>query len=175
MNTPHPPAAAQKGFTLIELLLYVAILGSLLLTVSMFFATTVESRVKNQSISEVDQQGTLAMDYILQTIRNADTITLPAAGGSAASLTLAVPTSALSPTVFDLNGTALQVKEGTGAAVALTSSKVQISSLSFKNLTRSGTPGLVQVSFTITRTNLIGRNEYDYQKNFVSSAALRWP
>ena len=165
----------QRGFTLIELLLYVSIVGGLLMAISMFFATTLESRVKNQSISEVNQQGSAVMEYITKTIRNSDSITTPAAGASAASLTLAVPTGSLSPTIFDLNGTAFQVKEGAAAAIPLTNNKVQISSLSFKNLTRSGTPGIIQVSFIVSRTNTSNRNEYDYQRTFTSSAALRWP
>ncbi|HKX73531.1 MAG TPA: type II secretion system protein [Candidatus Saccharimonadales bacterium] len=163
------------GFTLIELLLYVTIVGTLLTAVTIFFATTTEARVKNQSIVEVDQQGTLVMNHMLQTIRNADSITAPAAGATAASLTLAVPTAGLSPTIFDLNGTTLQVKEGVAAAVALTNNKVQVSGLTFKNLTRASTPGIIQVSFTMSRINAGGRNEYDYQKTFVSSAALRQP
>ena len=163
----------QKGYTLIELLLYITILGSLLFGVSTFFITSTSARVKNESIAEVDRQGALAMDYITQTIRNASSITSPAAGASGSSLTLVVPTSALSPTVFSLSSSALQVQEGASAAVRLTNTKVQISSLTFKNLSRSGTSGIVQVSFVVTRVNANNRNEYDYQKTFTASAALR--
>lgn len=165
----------QRGFTLIELLLYVSIVGSLLTAVVMFFATTVDSRVKNQSISEVNQQGTAALEYVASTIRDATSITAPAMGTSAASLTLVVASGSLSPTIFDLSGTTLQVKEGAAAAVPLTNNKVQISGLTFKNLSRASTPGVVQVSFTLSRVNAGNRNEYDYQKTFTTSAALRWP
>lgn len=165
----------QKGFTLIELLLYVSIVGTLLLAVSMFFVMTVESRVKTQSIMEVDQQGALLMDHITQTIRNADTITSPTAGTTSASLTLTVPTGSLSPTIFNTSGNIAQIKEGTGATVSLTNSKVDVTGLIFRNLTRSGTPGIIQVSFTISRVNPSGRSEYTYQKTFTSSAALRQP
>jgi prepilin-type N-terminal cleavage/methylation domain-containing protein len=168
-------ALRQKGFTLVELLMYVAIVGSLLIAVSLFFATTADARIKSQTITEVDQQGALAMDYITQTIRNADSISAPAAGATAASLTVTVPTAGLSPTIFDLGGTALRVKEGAAATVPLTNDKVAISGLTFKNLTRSGTPGTVQISFTITRVNVSGRSSYTYQKTFTASATLRQP
>lgn len=171
MSTKRP----QYGFTLIELLLYVSIVGSLLIAVSMFFATTVEARIKTQSIMEVDQQGTLVMDYMLQTIRNADSITTPAAAASGSSLTLVVTTGSLSPTIFDLSGTTLQIKEGAAAAIPLTNDKVTVSNLTFTNLSRSGTPGVVRVSFTISRVNTAGRNAYDYQKTFSSTATLRQP
>lgn len=323
--------ANQNGYTLIELLLYISIVSSLLISVSLFFATTADSRIKNQSISEVNKQGELAMDIITQTIRNADSITSPIASASGTSLTLVVPTGSLSPTIFNTGDTilgynsdggstdggdsnyinatkfvasasgtvsalnarvgptvaaspnnmaqmaiysglpspstllassastaltasswnsfsispvnvtsgqtywlaynangltaadnnlryhtgtsaqsmymshafgtwpgswtginqdfefsmyasivasgssALQIKEGTGSVVPLTNNKVQVSGLTFKNLTRSGTPGIVQISFTISRVNLGGRNEYDYQKTFTASAALRQP
>ncbi len=165
----------QRGYTLIDLLMYIAIVGSLLIAVTMFAALSTESRVKNQSVSEVNSQGSAAMDYMTQAVRNADTISAPVAGATASSLTVTVPTSSLSPTIFDLSGGALRVKEGTAAAIALTNSKVQISALNFKNLTRPSTPGIVQISFVVSRTNPNGKNEYDYQKTFTSSIALRWP
>lgn len=164
----------QAGYTLIELLLYVVIVGSFLVALSYFFMTTAESRIKGESIAEVNDQGTYAMDYITQTVRNGTAITVPAAAASGASLTLTVPTSANSPTVFSVASGVLQVKKGTAAAVPLTDSNVQITSLTFKNLTRSGTGGLVQVSFTLSRINNGNRDEFNYQKTFTSSAEVGW-
>lgn len=164
----------EKGYTLIELLLYIIILSSLLVPLTMFFGMTTEARVKSQSISEVNDQAIAAMDYMTQTIRNATSITAPAAAASGASLTLVVPTGSLSPTIFSLNGSALQVKEGTGANIPLTSSDVQVANLTFKNLTRSGTSGAVQIGFTVSRANGGNRNEFDYQKTFTSTAEVAW-
>jgi prepilin-type N-terminal cleavage/methylation domain-containing protein len=164
----------QKGYTLIEMLLYIAIVGIMLVPLTYFFGMTTEARVKAQSIAEVDDQATAAMDNITQIIRNAYSITTPAAAASGSSLTLVVPTTALSPAIFSLNGTTLQVKEGTAANVALTSNDIQVSNLTFKNLTRSGTSGIVQISFTVTRVNSGGRNEFDYSKTFTSSAEIGW-
>lgn len=151
-----------------------AITGTLLMGVVSFFGVALEVRVKSQSIAEVDQQGAFIMDAITQTIRNASSVTAPAAAGNGATLTLVVPTGSLSPTVFGLSGSTLQVTEGAAAAVALSSNDVQISGLSFKNLTRSGTPGVIQVGFTVARVNTTGRNTYDYQKTFTSSAEVAW-
>ncbi len=173
MMTGHE-TRKNAGYTLIELLVYVAILGMLLSSVTVFFVMVTEARVKNQSISEVNDQGAAAMEYIAQTIRNATSISSPAAGASGASLTLVVPTGSLSPTIFSLSGTTLQVKEGAATAVALTSSDLEVTSLTFTNLTRSGTSGIVQVSFTARRANPNNRNQYDYQKTFTSSAEVGW-
>jgi type II secretory pathway pseudopilin PulG len=163
----------QSGYTLIELLLYITIVGTILLSVTGFFGVVMEARIKNKTINEVNQQGIAAMDAMTQTIRTATSITTPAAAGSGASLTLVVPTASLSPTIINLSGTVLQIKEGAGAAISLTSSDVQITSITFKNLTRSGTNGIVQISFTMSYNNTTGRNEYDYQRTFVSSAEVR--
>jgi Tfp pilus assembly protein PilW len=148
-------------------------LGVLLSAVTVFFATTADARLKNQTISEVNDQGTYAMGYITQTIRNATDATAPTIGASGTSLTLSVPTGSLSPTIFSLASGVLQVKEGTGAPIDLTSNDVQVTVLTVKNLSRSGTNGVIQISMTIARVNNSGRNEYDYQKTFTTSVALR--
>jgi type II secretory pathway pseudopilin PulG len=171
MNTEH--TTRQTGFTLIELLLYVSIVGTLLIAMSMFFGLSVDARIKNQSIAEVEQQGMATMEYITQTLRGATTISAPAIGASAASLTAVVPTGALSPTIFDLSAGSIRVKEGAGSAIPLTNSDVTITSLNFDNMSRSSSIEIVQVSFTLSRTNTANRNEYDYQKTFTSSVALR--
>lgn len=167
---------SQRGFTLIELLLYIAIVSTLLGAVTSFLSLSLASRVKNQSISEVNQQGTAILERLATTIRAADSITAPTSGASGSSLSLVVANASLSPTVFDASSTSpavFQIKEGSGSATPLTNNKVTLSDLSFKNLSRSGTPGVIQVSFTLSRVNTSGRNEYDYQKNFISTVALR--
>ena len=334
MNIQRCRLHNEEGYTLIELLLYVVILSVLLTAVTTFFGSTVDARVKNQTINEVNEQATQLMDSITQTVHNATSITLPTAGTSGSSLTLVVPTGALSPTVFDIsggsstvlgynadggntdsgdsnsidaskftasatgtvstlyvligptvgtspnnkgqmaiysgatspttllassgdttltantwvafsissvsitsgqtywlaynaNGTSstqdnvrysvgtsgqerfigqtygtwpasytgtagtnqmsmyanivsggstgtAEVKEGASAAVPLLNNDVQLSNLTFTNLTRSGTNGLVQISFTITHVNPAGRNEYDYQQTFTTTAAAGW-
>jgi len=162
----------QGGYTLIELLLYIALIGALLTGVVFFFSITLDARAKNQSISEVNDQGAIIMQTIVQTIHNATSVSSPAAGASGASLTLVVPTGSLSPTVFDLSSSIIRIKEGAGAVVALSNDNVQVTSLTFRNLTKTGTTGQVQVSFTLSRVNASSRNEYDYQKTFVSSAEI---
>jgi prepilin-type N-terminal cleavage/methylation domain-containing protein len=326
----HHVKQRQRGYTLIELLLYVAIIGTLLTTVVYFFGTVIDARVKNQTILEVNDQGAALMDYLTQTIRGATSITTPATGLAAPSLTLVVPTGSLSPTIFSLSGTTLgyatdgtatdtndsnalqgtkfvagatgtvstlyglvatiaaspnnkaqmaiysgtsspttllassasttlvagswnaftitpvnitsgqtywlvyntnglaaadnnlrnhtgtasqsmslvqtfgtwpsswtgtaenleysmyapidattvpgtlQVKEGAGALTPLSNNDVQVSGLLFKNLSRASTPGLIQISFTLSRTNPNNKNEYEYQKTFTSSAEVKW-
>ena len=165
----------QKGFTLIELLLYVGIASSILLVSTLFLQTLLESRVKNQTIAEVEQQGLQVIQIITQTIRNAETITSPTIGSSAASLTLDVIAASDDPTVFDLLGGAIRITEGVGSPIVLTNSRVTASALNFQNLSRADTPGIVRISFTLTHVNPAGRQEYDFEKTFYASASLRQP
>jgi hypothetical protein len=75
--------------------------------------------------------------------------------------------------VFALSGGTITMTEGAGAAVSLTNNLVNVSGLSFSNLSRASTPGTVRIQFTITYINNSGRNEFDYSKTFDSNASLR--
>ena len=166
---------SQQGFTLIELLLYIAISSVILLVISVFLSTLLESRVKNQTIAEVEQQGAQVMQLITQTLRNADTINSPVSGASAGTLSVNTYTGANNPTIFDLSGGVIRIKEGAGAVVSLTNARVTASALTFQNLSRVSTPGTVRISFTLTYVNSSGRNEYNVTKKFTGSATLRKP
>lgn len=172
MHTYH---TKQSGFTLVELLLYVGITSLLLLATSFFLSMLLESRIKNQTIAEVEQQGLAVMQAITQATRNADALNSPSLGASAVSLSINTYTAGVNPTVFDLSGGAIRISEGGGSAVALTNSRVTASSLNFQNLSQSGTPGNIRISFTLTHVNNSGRNEYSYSKNFYTSVSLRQP
>lgn len=165
----------NAGFTLIELVLYVAISGFILLAVSLFLQALLESRIKNQTIAEVEQQGIQVMQLITQTLRNGDKISSPVQGTSAASLSVYTYAAINNPTVFDLSGGAIRISEGSAAAVSLTNSRVVVSGVRFSNFSRSGTPGIVRIQFTVTHLNPSGRSEYDFSKTFISSASLRQP
>lgn len=163
----------QQGFTLLELLLYTSMMGIIVLAVSFVFQITLASRVKNQTIAEVEQQGIQAVQMISQSVRNATSITSPAQNISDSQLTIVVPAGANSPTIFSLSGGAIQMKEGVATAIPLTNTKVTVSSLTFVNSSRASTPGSVRFQFTITYINNSGRNEYDFTKTFYGTASLR--
>jgi type II secretory pathway pseudopilin PulG len=148
MNKLSKTLPAHKGFTLIELLLYVAIIGAVVFSIAGFLSLLMQSRVKNQTIAEVEQQGVQVMQIITQAGRNAGDINFTAA--------------------FDLSSGAIREN-----SIALTNSRVIASNLIFSNLSRAGTPGTVRIQFTITHVNPSGRNEYDYSKTFYASATIR--
>jgi prepilin-type N-terminal cleavage/methylation domain-containing protein len=165
----------RKGFTLVEMLLYIAILSIIIMAFSSFFFLSYTSRIKAAAIAEVEQQGSQTMSLITQNIRNATSIASPTAGVSAGSLTLTEYIGANSPTVFDQSVDTLRITEGVATAVNLTSNRIVVSNLSFQNLSRPSTPGVVQIKFTLTHINPSNRGEYIYSKNFTSTASLRQP
>lgn len=156
-------------------MLYLAIASTVLMVSTMLLSTLLESRVKNQTIAEVEQQGLFVMQMITQTVRNAEGIAAPAAGANGTSLTLDVLTAGEDPTVFGVASGTVYVTEGSGSAVALTNAHVIVSGFTVQNLTQSSTPGALRVSFTLTYVNPSGRNEYSFSKQFYGSASLRQP
>ena len=113
------------------------------------------------------------MQIITQSLRNAVTINSPALGVSAALLSINTIVAGNNPTIFDISAGALRMSEGGGAPVVLTNARIVVSALNFINLSRPGTPGTVQIIFTLTHINPAGRQEYSYSKSFIGSATLR--
>lgn len=165
--------SSKRGFTLIEMLLYMAILSIVMGGFVIFAITVFQTRIKAEAVSVVETQGNMAMEQILKSIRLGTVINTPAAGVSASSASINVFDGVKSPTLFDLNSGAIRIKEGASAYVNLTPANVTVSNLSFQNLTQTGAPGVIRVSYTLTSINSSGRSEYSYSKNFVATASLR--
>lgn len=163
----------KRGFTLIELLLYVGLSAMVLLSLSIFISTLLQSRVKNQAILEVEGQGRQVMEIIVQEIRGAQNINSPARGDNSSALSLDVVDALSNPTIFSLSGGAIKIQKGAGSAIDLTSSFVTASNLSFFNLSKLDTPGIIEIEFTLSYINPENRQEYDYVKSFYGSASLR--
>lgn len=164
-----------SGFTLIEILLSLGISGVILLASSVLLATLLQARVKSQTMAEVEGQGAQVMNSITQTIRNAETLNSPLIGTSAAMLSVDTSTAGNNPTVFNVDSGVVQMKEGAAPVVPLTNGRVTVSSLTFQNFARVGTPGGIRVQMTLTAVNSSGRNEYSFTQTFIGSASLRQP
>lgn len=162
------------GFTLVELLLYMSITATIILSIAGFFPLLMQSRVKNQTIAEVEQQGMQVMQFVTRTIRNAEGITTPIIGNSGSGATIDVVTASLDPAVFDLTGGVIRVTEGSGSAIQLTNTRVTASGLTFHNVSRTDTPGILKIQFTLSHINPEGRQEYNYIKTFYGTASRRY-
>jgi type II secretory pathway pseudopilin PulG len=164
---------STRGFTLIELLLYVGIASLVMLTITTFLMLIVNARVKNQTLTEVEQQGVYAMETITQLVRNSIDVRSPVPGASDSALTLVMADVAVDPTSVALTSGALELTEGSGSAVALTNGRITISNLTFTNLSRDDDLDSIQVEFTITYSNSSGQNTYDYEETFQTTISNR--
>ncbi len=165
----------NSGYTLIELILYISLFTGMILAISIAFSTFLNSRIKNQTILEVDGEGMQVMQIITQTIRNANGVNFPIIGVNDISLSLSITNPALNPTIFTLSGNEINITEGLNPTVSLTNtSRIIASGLLFKNLSRNLTPDTIGISFTLTHINPSGRNEYNYSRTFYGSASLRY-
>jgi type II secretory pathway pseudopilin PulG len=169
----HTKSKNIRGFTLVEMVLYVSVCAIILLSLSTFLSFLLSSRVKSQAINEVNQQGFQVMNLIAGTIRNGRSIQTPAIGTSSSTLSLTTAYPLLNPTIFSLSSTTLTIKEGSSNPIALTNSRIMVSSLLFQNVSSaSTTEKVIRFSFVIDYINPQGRAEYSYAKTFSGSATL---
>ena len=165
-----------KSMTLIETLLYIALASVIILAVSLLTVMITQVRTRNKTISEVENQGAQLMRTMTQSIRGARGVNSPLPGASATTLSLAEIIPAKNPTVFEAAGDAINIKEGQSEQTALISSTVKISDLTFSNISpvsENGLPGSVKIQFTVKYNSSDPRYEFNFQKTFYGTAALR--
>lgn len=162
-----------SGFTLVELLLYIAISSAMITVIITFLFTLMQTRIKNQTMAEVEQQGAQIVQLITQLTRNAEGITDPTEGSAGETLTLDVINPDNDPTIFSVDEGVLQLKEGDNDPIAITSPMVYVSDLEFSNFSKPNTPGTIKVSFTLSRISFDDSVEYNYSENFYGSISIR--
>lgn len=159
----------KKGFTLLEVILYLAIVSTLVFGIGSFVEIVSASRVKSQTMTEVDQQALQIISSITETIRNAESVSTPLLGQEEQSLT--VLDSIGTPTTIGLDGQRIIINRGSGV-VQLSNNRVSIDSLAFKNLSRVDTPTIIQITITLSYNNTSGNHLYNYSKTYVASSGL---
>ncbi len=140
------------GFTLVETLLYIVLIGSILVTFSYFFASGLLSREKSLTGQTIEQNTRFVLARLTQEIRDAKVLNastsyglnIAAATNTGKGLSLGTLDSTASATEFYVNSGVLEVRRGTAAAVALTSSDVQVQLFQLTNRS-SGTNRAVAI------------------------------
>jgi Tfp pilus assembly protein PilW len=160
------------GFTLIEFLIYISIVGLILVLMTNLFWNVILGGTKENSYQEVQQNGRFAIFKMKQEIKKAIGINNPLPGSSANSLSLVMANPIFNPTVFDLNGGKLRITKGGSSPIEITTDQINVSSLSFTNLSYSDTPGTVMVEMTIENLNPANRNEYQASIDLKTTISL---
>jgi type II secretory pathway pseudopilin PulG len=163
----------NKGFTLVETLVYTAIFVIMVGGIATFATNIQSSRLRMQTLLEVNDQGNSIVRTIGQAIRNADSINSPTIGSNDSSLDLATLDIGTNPTNIYQTGETLYITEGGNDPVALSNNKVQVTNLTFSNLSRPSTPGVIQFRFTLKNTASAIKAEQQYSVDFYGTASIR--
>lgn len=146
-----PSLRTRPATTLIELLLFMAFFALSSGVILAFFFSTSEQRMRQHSISAVEQAGVKALQSLSTRVRTAERVLVPAIGQSGGILALQIADDILNPTVVGVLTGALTVGEA-NTLRALTSNEVTISNLSFRNTSVTSTRASVFIQFDVTRT-----------------------
>jgi Tfp pilus assembly protein PilW len=167
----------KRGFTFIELLLYMGLVAVFMTAVTYFAWDASLGNVKARVYQEVQENFRFASQRLQVDIRNAGGID---AASSSFGVNLAANPgtklrllgSAPYPTEFRVDQGALQIKRGASDWVALTSSSVEVTNLTFTNLTDTGSEN-VHFSLTVRYRNPSGRSEWEKEETVETSVQVR--
>ncbi len=163
INTKRGERTYKGGFTLVELILVIALFSIIMGAILNFFIATLSGRVKAAAHMEVQEQARFVGDRLAYEIRRSTKIEAVSVFGtnlaatSTGTLSLDMVDSSRTPTVFSVASGILYMKQGTSAAVALTSNDVSVTNLTFTNLSLSnGRSKHILVNFTLSKPDPAG-------------------
>ena len=161
----------QKGFTLIEVLLYIAIIGMIVQGFITFTLSITATNSKAYVVQEVHANTRMALDLISQKIRAADDVITPSKGNSTSTLVLNMPDPNPDLT-FSVIDDILSMTEGATSSTPITSNKINISVLTFTNLTI--VEGKDNIKIEITADYKAGESkEFQYSQTLQTAVSLR--
>jgi type II secretory pathway pseudopilin PulG len=164
----------QKGFTLIEFLIYSMIVSLIIGAIVLSGVNIMQAKVRIDITEEVNHNGRTVLSIITNHIRQAEEVIYPTAGNSGSYLSLGMPISDFSPTVFETNENGmLTIKRKDEVASSITPDNINVSSLTFTNLSYIDSPGVIKIEVTIEYLNSSGRAEYDFEKTFYTTENIR--
>lgn len=171
MNQSH----SQSGTTIVELILYVAIVAGLLVGVGGVSMNMFEAKAKGLAVGEVSLAASHALYVIEESVREAQSITLPLLGNASTSVTLVTAIPSTNPTVIRASGNNIEMIIGANPPILLFPSTLRVSNVQFQNVSYPGVgrQGSVRVSFTIDSGTNTVEQQYRFSGAFASTATIR--
>ncbi len=174
INVKWHKKSGEGGFTLIEFLIYSIIVTFITGIIILTGVNIMGAMTRITLTEEVNHNGKMAMNKIMNYIRIAEEINSPAQGASANSLFLIMPDIALYGSIeFKVDEGELTIKRGDNDAIRIITETVNVSNFNVKNVSYSGDLGAVRVEMTIEYSNPSGREEYDLSKTFYVTENIR--
>lgn len=142
---------SRPGTTLVELLIFLVVLSIVIaMALPMLFAAT-ESRLLQQTIAVVEQNGTQVLQNATLHIRQAERILSPAIGQTGSVLALQTASGTLHPTIIGVSSGNIVLIEGTEIEL-ISSPQVAIQNFVVRNTSTSATRQSVSITFRASRT-----------------------
>jgi prepilin-type N-terminal cleavage/methylation domain-containing protein len=164
----------KAGFTLIELLVYLALVSGVLIVATTFAWEIINSRTKAFAVQEVEQNGRLIMERLIQETHQAVKIAEPQIGTESKQLILSMRDKQNDPISITLQEGQLFLSQADGKPQALSSKEVIVSRLSFFNASTSNDRSHnVIIKFTIDHMNPSNRQEWQASETFSTAVELR--
>lgn len=169
---------SRGAFTLIELLLYMGLVAIFLVGLTYFAWDVILGNVKAGAHQEVQESLRFAAHRIQVETRSAESINtsesdfgvnLAANPGTMLSLSGSAP---YHPAQLRVEQGVLQIKRGAGSWIPLTSSLVEVTNLTFTNLTDESTEN-IRFVLSIRHKNPSGRSEWEKEASFETSVQVR--
>lgn len=164
----------KRGFTLIEILIYIS-LAMIILNVGIYFIwQMIESKVKIVAKHEVERNLVFVLEKISYEARLAKLIETPSGQGQESQeLVLLMPDNTKKRFFLEEGRLFLAAEEGSSISpLTITSQKVKVDNLVFKNLTGAG-PGTFQINIKIKYNNPLSRQEYQAEVSSQKTINLR--
>jgi prepilin-type N-terminal cleavage/methylation domain-containing protein len=162
--------STNKGFTIIEFLVYIAILAIVVNVMGGVALNVFRVGSRTDTIQEVAHNGRFAMQRMGQAIKSAKAVISPEKEGS--FLALEFEEADKNPTIFDVSGKTLRIKEGNKEYVDLTSSEVNIDRVMFQKVSSIGIDS-VKIEMNISFYNPEGLPEYGFDNFFTGAFTIR--
>lgn len=164
-----------KGFTLIEFILYFGLIVLVIGAITSFAIDIARTRTKTLVIAEVEQNMRFGLQRVSSAVRQATKLNVGAStlDSDNGVLSLDMITASNTPTVFDLSGGALRIKEGSSSATPLTSSLVNVTKLRFSKDTLTGNSAAVTTEITVGWNGTSGDNTFTYVTTASGTAVIR--
>ncbi|MBM3257448.1 MAG: hypothetical protein FJY98_03970 [Candidatus Liptonbacteria bacterium] len=156
---------SQKGFTIFELIIFAGILTLIVVAFITILVSITRVHVRQSAAAEVNQQSQFVLQTVQYYVEQSSLIELD---GNAATSTLKLRMAATSsdPLYIYASAGVLYLKEtDSGTPVALTSSKVTVSNISFTKREHARASDSVSVSFTIAYNTVNAQERFSETLN----------
>jgi len=140
--------ASHSGISLLETALFLGILSIMATTITAVFISSQEARVLQNSISNLEDEGTQLLGRLSKTIRRAETIIFPLTNQTGSTLVLQMASNDEFPTIIMASNSGMVLAQKSETS-ALLSTNITLSHLSFRNV------GSSNVWFSFTLSTLI--------------------